>query len=165
MGAPYLGIKVDTSQFRKFLGRYTKASRDLERDLRSRFFRHGRRLRALVLDEAPERTGEFKSKIRYRTYQGTGKMGFAIHTPLPLGKFIIGGTKEHPIPKVPKVQGSLYFFWPKGYDGARFYAFKQVMHPGTKPNPFLGRAYKRWLPGARRMITELSKEFVVRITR
>lgn len=153
-------IKVDTSQFRSFLGRYTKASRTLERDLKGKFFRHGRRLYDLVLDEAPEKTGEFKRKIRYRTYQGTGKMGLAITTPLPLGRFIIGGTKAHPIVAVRA--SALAFYWAK-FGKVVFY--KSVWHPGTKPNPFMTRAYKKWLPGARRMLAELSKEFAVRITK
>lgn len=153
-------IKVDTSQLKSFLGRYTKESRKLEKDLKSRFFRHGRRLYGLVLDEAPEKTGEFKSKIQYRTYQGTGKMGIAIVTPLPLGRFIIGGTKAHPIVAVKA--SALMFYWAKL---GQVMFFKSVMHPGTKPNPFMTRAYKKWLPGARRMLMELSKEFAIRITR
>ena len=139
-------IKVDTSQLKSFLGRYSKESRKLEKDLSSKFFKHGRRLYDLVLDEAPEKTGKFKSRIQYRTYQGTGKMGIAITTPLPLGRFIIGGTKPHPIPK--GLGGTtLRFFWPKGPSGAGIYYFKSVQHPGTKPNPFMTRAYKKWLFG------------------
>lgn len=153
-------IKVDTSQIRSFAGRYTKASRMLERDLKGRFFRHGKRLHNLVLAEAPEKTGAFKGKIQYRTYQGTGKMGIAITTPLPLGRFIIGGTKRHPIVAVNAK--ALMFYWAKL---GQVMFFKSVMHPGTKPNPFMTRAYKKWLPGARRMLMDLSKEFAIRITR
>ena len=162
MAAPHLGIKITTSPvFSSVVKRFSGAGRKLEQDLFIRFKRHGRRLHNIVIDEAPEKTGEFKGKISYRTYQGTSKIGLKISLPLPLGLFIVGGTKEHPIPLVAGGK-TLRFYWPKM---GRIVFFKSVWHPGTKPNPFLVRGYKRWLPGAQRMMIGLAKDYIVRVSK
>ena len=56
------------------------------------------------------------------------------------GKWVIGGTKPHPIR--PKAASMLAFFWPKVGTGVRF---KKVNHPGTKANDFRERAIQQAL--------------------
>ena len=161
MAVPSLNLKVTTAPvFSNIVKRYSGAREKLEQDLFTKFRRHGQRLYSSVLNEAPEKTGEFKGKINYKFYQGTRKIGLAISTPLPLGLFVIGGTKAHPIAAVNA--SALRFYWAKV---GRVVFFKSVRHPGTKPNPFLVRGYNKWFPGAQRMMSGLAKDYVVRISK
>ena len=132
-----------------------KAMLDTQRD-GLRF--HGRRFVSLAFDEAPKDSGDFASEIRFRTFQRGRTLGFTASTPQPLGKFILEGTKAHPI--TPKGPGyPLRFFWQNGPRGAGIYHYFSVWHPGTKPNRFIGRALFRWLPGARVLLREISQSY------
>jgi len=156
-------IKVEMKPaFRDIQGRYTKALADLKSEYIDGLRDQGRRLHRLTVEEAPKRTGEFADNIRWRTYQGSNRIGVSISTPKPLGDFIVGGTKAHSIPR--SGTANLYFFWPKGFAGAKYYHFKSVWHPGTKANKFVGRAYRRWLPGARRFLATISRNFEKRVS-
>jgi hypothetical protein len=78
-------------------------------------------------------------------------------------KYVTKGTRRHPIPKTPKVNGSLVFVWggpgsykPKTAPGGKWggpgiatgkLTFrKQVQHPGNKPRDFEGFIRKREEP-------------------
>ena len=67
-----------------------------------------------------------------------------------MGKFITGGTKPHIIR--PKRKKALW------WEGAE-HPVKIVHHPGTKANKFTGRAFRRWLPGARKWIRTVSTRY------
>ena len=95
--------------------------------------------------EAPYLEGRLKRSIRvdtrvyekYSLVTGTWDEGLAPH-----GKFVLEGTKPHEIR--PKNKKALS--WPlMAFD----YPVKRVMHPGTKPNDFLGRGLLKTLEAYR----------------
>lgn len=138
--------------FRALNGRFVKANKTLFKDLREGMRDQGRRMVGLQQEEAPEKTGAFKKRIGFKTFIQANTAGFRVHMPQPLGKWIVGGTKKHPIPTVEK-KGR--FLW---WEGAR-HPVKRVMHPGTKANKFPGRALRRWFPGARKWLATISTRY------
>lgn len=128
--------------------------------------RQGKRLHGLMQDEAPQgKTGKFRQGIRWRSFERGDEVGFDVTMPEPLGTWITGGTKPHPIPIPPRPPGKpLHFFWAKGPAGPGMYTFYNVRHPGTKPNTFPGRAYRRWLPGARADLRSIARNYARTIT-
>ncbi|MCP4933356.1 MAG: hypothetical protein GY927_03920 [bacterium] len=154
-------LKV-TPPFRDLKGRFAKADKALIEDKKSMIHAQARRMLGLGREEAPEKTGEFKRGISFKVF-GSGKaIGFTIQLPQPLGLWIQGGTKAHKIP----TGGSaaqiakgypLRFYWAKA---GRVVTFWSVNHPGTKKNKFMGRAYRRWLPGARKDLARIGRQYV-----
>ena len=148
-------------------GRFAKANAGLLEDYRDTMRFHGRRFVKIAKEEAPERTGKFSGNIRFRTFVEGRTIGFTVSSPQPLSTFIQKGTVEHPIAAEgftfrggsvrPRV---LAFFWPSGPRGAMTYFFRSVTHRGTKANPFMGRAMRRWIPGARRGMREIGKNWI-----
>lgn len=146
--------------FRDLQGRFTKAHDGLLKDVRSAIRPLGSRFVAIAKEEAP---GErFPESIRFRTYIRGSEVGFTTSMLQPLGNFIILGTDGHPIPKRP-LDHPLRFFWENGPDGPDYYYFWHVNHPGTKPNPFLDRAYERWWPEAEREARRITVNYEARI--
>jgi len=143
--------------FRDLRGRFTKANEQLLQDRRQLVRDQGKRFVKLAIDEAPERTGKFKKSIRYKTFVEGNGVGFTVTTKQPLGTFIVRGTKAHVIPA--RRAPALRFWWDKGPRGPDIYYFKSVNHPGTKPNKFISRAYRRWIPGARSDLRRISTRF------
>jgi hypothetical protein len=129
---------------RELVRRVIAANDGIERDRRAMLKGQGRRFVSFAQDEAPKRTGVFASKIFYRTFSRGDVEELNVFTPQPLGKWITEGTRPHVI-RVKRAR-FLRFYWPKV---GRVVYFKSVNHPGTKANPFMSRAYRRWLPGAR----------------
>lgn len=142
-----------TPPFRDLRGRFAVATKKLLDGARRRIAAEGGRLRDLARDGAPRKTGQFASKIGYRSRVGTGAavVSLELVSPQPLSKFIVGGTIAHAIG--PKNKQAL--FW----EGAR-HPVRAVWHPGTRPNPFIGRAYRRWLPGARAELNSIARDWV-----
>jgi len=174
---------------RNLKGRFETAHKQLLEDHRDMMRVQGRRMKELAQDEAPVgKTGKFKAGIRFRTFAKGAQVGFTVSTPSPLGDYISEGTRPHIIRA--KEKKALYFFWPKfggyvvvprrpsgptrvvssysAYGGGRkdtlWIGKGYVNHPGTKPNPYLSRAFRRWLPGARADLSKASTRYVRTIT-
>lgn len=144
--------------FRDIHGRFVKASDELTAIKRQELKPEAERLRNLAREEAPRKTGKFAKSIVYRTYSSGNEVGFTIQSAKPLGDWILEGTRPHRI--VARRANVLAFYWKNGPRGAGMYYFRSVNHPGTKPNRFMGRAYRRWLPGARACLTRISTRYV-----
>lgn len=92
--------------------------------------------------QAPRRTGCLQDSIVKRVENVDGQIAIRVvsdttpcsPTRTSYSLYVHEGTKPHIIRAVnaPK----LVFFWPNGPRGAKTYAFKQINHPGTKPNRF-----------------------------
>lgn len=136
--------------FRNLQGRYVKANKQILEDQRKGMREQGRRMVKLMREEAPEDTGKFKKRLGFKTFVQANTAGFRVHMPQPLGNFIVKGTKPHIIR--PKRKKALW------WEGAR-HPVKLVRHPGTKANKFVGRAFRRWFPGARRWIISISTRY------
>jgi hypothetical protein len=143
---------------RELTRRVLDASRGVEQDRRAVLRGQGRRFVQLAKDEAPKRTGEFARSITFKTFQKGDTDEVNIYTPQPLGKWITKGTKPHVI--AARRAAFLRFYWPKV---GKVVFFKRVNHPGTKANPFMSRAYRRWLPGARADLRTISTNWTRRI--
>lgn len=136
--------------FRTISGRFAKANKKLLNDQRDGMRTEGRRMVVLMRDEAPKKTGAFAKRIGFKTFIRGSTAGFRVHMQQPLGKFITEGTSAHTIR--PKTKKAL--FW----EGAA-HPVAMVRHPGTKANKFPGRAFRRWLPGARGWIKTVSTRY------
>jgi len=143
---------------RNIARRFSMAEQQLPAMMHNEMSIEARRLTDLVVAEAPKRTGKFASNISFRVYSTSRAIGFSIFLPQPVGSYIIEGTKPHTIAS--KRSGALSFYWSAGPSGPGRYAFKSVFHPGTKPNKFTGRAFRRWLPGARGALERISNSYV-----
>ena len=148
--------------FRDIKGRFAKATSEMPSWKRDFMKQEGRRMVVLSQEEAPTgKTGKFKKGIRFRIFDTGGSLGFKISTPQPLGRWIMEGTKRHII--AARNVKALKFLWERGPRSSgtftAFHFYKWVMHPGTKPNPFMSRAYRRWLPGARTGLRRLGLRF------
>jgi len=167
--------------FRNVKGAFTKAHQKLLEEKRELMRSEGRRMVELAKAEAPKgKTGKFAAGIRFQTFQAANDVGFKVTTPQPLGRYILEGTKPHVIR--PRNKNALYFYWPVvgmftlvprnsffgPYTGTMVTGGETVFligkgyvnHPGTKPNPFMSRAYRRWLPGARTGLNRISRNYV-----
>jgi len=154
-----------TPPFRAITGRFIKAEASLLADKRDAIRTDAARMRDLAQEEAPQKTGRFVQGIRYQTFITGETTGFKITTPQPIGRWILEGTKGHPIPKAHRPPGKpLHFYWARGPRGAGMYSFFNVYHHGTKANRFMGRAYRRWLPGARGVLSKIARNYTRNIT-
>lgn len=70
-----------------------------------------------------------------------------------LALWITSGTRPHTITGNPY----LAFFWEKV---GRFVIVHSVNHPGTKPNDYMGRMFRRWRPHAERNIRRLGEDWI-----
>ena len=165
-----MGIEVKSiPSFRDTRGRFVSAEKALLEGMRGGMRDQGRRLWEMAVKEAPESEGltepfdpgAFKRAIRWHSFNTGNELGVRITMPQPLGRYIVLGTTPHPI--AARSANMLFFYWqnaPSELGGADWYHFQQVQHPGTKPNPFTGRAYRRWLPGARKFLQSISRTYV-----
>jgi len=143
---------------RELVKRVLAAKEGVTQDRREMLRGQGRRFVQYAQEEAPKRTGEFASKIAYRTFVSGDTDELRVYTQQPLGKWILEGTRPHVIRA--KNAPILRFYWHKV---GRVVYFKSVNHPGTKPNPFMSRAYRRWLPGARGDLRQVAVNWSRRI--
>ena len=152
--------------FREITGRWAAAHEQLLQDKRKLIQAEAARMRDLAREEAPKRHGKFAQGIRYRTFISGMDVGFEIQVPAPLGDWIALGTPPHVIEA--KNKRALKFLWMNGPKSSSnftaYHFYRRVFHPGTKPNPFLSRAFARWLPGARAGWRQISRDFIRNIT-
>jgi len=131
-------------------GRFATAEKFLHQGRRDEMRRLGRAWVELAQEEAPKRTGRFAEAISYRTFSDGETLGFRGVMAQPLGTWIVKGTRRHVI--LPRHKQALW------WEGAR-HPVRKVNHPGTRPNRFTGRAYRRWLPGARAALRRLALRY------
>ena len=155
------GFSIDVKPpFRDVAGRFTKATEQLLKDYRGVVQSVGKDYTTVAKREAPlGKTGKFRNSITYRTSIKGQNIRLEILYLQPLGTYITKGTRKHIIIGNPL----LVFYWAKGPRGAGTYYFRSVRHPGTKPNPFNVRAWKKERPRARVKLNRLARDWVVRV--
>jgi hypothetical protein len=166
--------------FRDIRGRFARADANMLRNKQAAVRVLGDRWVEIAKEEAPSRTGKFRQTIRYHVFaKNTGgknaEVGFTTSSKQPLGKFIIEGTRPHRI--YARKAKALYFFFGKvgmytvvpksgGFgthiSGGKLWIGKgYVDHPGTRPNPYVERAYLRWVPEMEKEIEAVADRFVI----
>jgi hypothetical protein len=144
---------------RDVLGRFAKADANMIENKRNSARTLGQKWVEIAREEAPNKTGAFRESIRFRTFVKGTEIGFTTSAAQPLGKWIVFGTRPHIIRA--RNAKTLYFFW--GRLG-RFVSFPFVHHPGTKPNPYVDRAYETWEKEMELEINRISARYVVDVT-
>lgn len=163
MTSPRLVINTEiTPGLDRVKGRWIKADKDYTRRNWALMGYWARRAKALTQAAAPVgKTGKFKKGIWAKRYRRSKTIvGFNITVPQPIGTFILKGTKAHKIRA--KNASALAFFWDKigmhvlvprrgGFkthvrSDTLWIGKGYVDHPGTKANPFVQRAKRRWWP-------------------
>ena len=131
--------------FRDLQGRFARAEKELLVSRRAAMRTLGRRYAALAQTEAPGGVGHtVAAQIGFSTFVEAGAVGFKTRLG-QIARWHVSGTGIYgPRRQVirPTHAQALHFFI-----GAHEFFRKWVR--GLHPNPFLGRAYRRWLPGAR----------------
>ena len=120
--------------------------------------KEGARFIEIEREEAPKRKGTFAAALRHKTFTAGETTGFRAYSSRPLGRWILEGTPAHLI-QARNVR-SLAFLWPRGPRAPGYHFYVHVHHPGTKANKFVGRAYRRWLPGARGTLRSIGGSWV-----
>ncbi len=92
---------------------------------------------AALRDEAPVRTGHLRDSI----HGEAGMFGLRILGEAPVSTFVVGGTAPHDI--YPRSAGGVLVFTTA--DGTTVFT-RHVSHPGTSPNPFPQRGWRRVEP-------------------
>lgn len=144
--------------FRDLQGRFAKAEDALLDIRRDELRQFGRRVVSVMQAEAPKKTGQFASGIRFRTTQEGDAVSLSVSSPQPLGKWIVQGTKPHVI--TPRGQGYPLRFT---VGGTTVFAYR-VQHPGTKPNNYPKRAVDQLRPEMSRVLSRISTRFIAKLT-
>lgn len=115
------------------------------------------RLVGLLKDEVPVKTGATKDSIHYKIFIQGDVLVFKVYS-REVTKYLMEGTSPHIIPKGP---GPVAFIWenapfPPNAPDKIHHIFAYVNHPGTKKNRYVGRAYRRWLPGVRQTLRRIA---------
>lgn len=169
---------------RDLRGRFAKANKRLVENRRKATRVLARRWVKIAREEAPLGSGRnkkrahgtFRRSIGFTEFTQKGEVGFSSQSEQPLGTFITHGTRPHKI-YAKRRNGALYFFWGKigkfvvvprrgGFknhvsDGKLWIGKGFVKHPGTKPNPYIERAYKRWYKEMDKEILAVADKFVI----
>lgn len=157
-------------------GRFVKATKKQTENMKKAVRVLGRRWVQIAREEAPAKTGKFRKSIKYTLItKGKTQVGFETSSKQPLGKFINDGTRPHRIRA--RRKRALYFFWGKigkyvvvpksgGFgthvSGGKLWIGKgYVNHPGTRPNPYISRAYVRWTKDMEKQIEAVADKFVI----
>ena len=147
--------------FRAVSGKFVRANKELKKERRVALQSIGRRYIPIAQQEAPVKSGKFRKSLRFRTAMQGDNVVLTTSSLQPLGKWIIEGTKRHRI--VAKRAKVLAFFWLKGPSGPGMYFYRSVNHPGTKPNPYHERAWRRVRPYSHEILRRLTRDYVVKI--
>ena len=142
--------------FRALRGRFARADRELLDSKRNEIRGEGRRYVRIAGEEAPGGTGRTVARgITFKTFIQGQTVGFRAYAGR-IGRFHQEGTGIY------GPRGRL--IRPVNARALRFEIGGEVLYRmwvrGIKPNRFMGRAYRRWLPGARSMLRKMSLRYV-----
>lgn len=145
--------------YRDMQGRFARANHELLEQRRDIMRGLAGRYVELAGEEAPGGPGGTVSKqLGYQTFNDGENLGFRL-TAGQIARWHITGTGIYgpfKSPIVPVKASVLHFTW-KGKE--RFFASVR----GVPPNAFPGRAYRRWLPGAREALAKISTGYIATV--
>lgn len=96
--------------------------------------------------------GRLRQSETSREEAGPGSLMIVFYTTVPYAKFVIGGTRPHPI----AARKARALRWTDAVGNASF--ARRVNHPGNRPNPFPERAMHLIGPAAAHLFAEACKE-------
>lgn len=141
--------------FRDLGGRFAKADRELLESKRDLIRGEGRQYVRIAGEEAPGGTGRTVARgISFRTFIQGETVGFKAFAGR-IGRFHQEGTGIYgPLRRLIR---------PVTAKALRFEIGGEVLFRmwvrGIKPNKFMGRAYRRWIPGARKILRQISLRY------
>jgi len=145
--------------WRDLRGRFVKASSNIQDSLRKELTAEGKNLVRMVGTEARGgQSGTIGKGVSSRTFAGGDRVELRIYVN-QIGKWHLSGTGIYgPLGKVirPTHARVLHFF----IDGQEFF---RPWVRGVKPDPFVERGYRNWLPGARAMLQRIAKEWITTV--
>lgn len=170
-------IEYDLHQLKDLKGRISQATEEMQADILSSAKIIGEHLVMHLQGQAPQKTGQFAQGIESDIETISGGAAIRTYSPKPLGNFILMGTRPHKI--AARNANALYFFWPKvGMDvivprdggftthigkGKLWIGKGYVDHPGTRPNDFVGRAFRIEEPEIEFELTKISENWVKKV--
>lgn len=141
--------------FRDLRGRVAVANEDLLESRRELVRIEARRYVGLAEEEAPGGAGHtVANEIGYATFVEEDVIGFRARLG-QIAKWQAFGTGLYgPLHQVirPRTARALHFF----IDGTEFF---RAWVRGVRPNAFLGRAYRRWFPGAGKNLRKIALRY------
>ena len=142
--------------FKEIRSRARKANAGLANVFRESLRQLGRRFVQLAGQEARGgETGTIGRGIFYRTYMRSGLPELRVY-PGRIGGFHLHGTGIHgPTGQMITPKTASYLRWENGSEVVYARATR-----GVTKDPFFGRAYRRWLPGARSELRLISHEWL-----
>ena len=153
---PSASLIVETlPTFRDLGGRFTKADKDLLESKRDLIRGEGRRYIRIAGDEAPGGPGRTVARgISFRTFVQGQTVGFKAFAGR-IGRFHEGGTGIYgPTRRLIR---------PVTARALRFEIGGEVLFRmwvrGIRPNKFMGRAYRKWIHGAKKMLRQISLRY------
>ena len=142
--------------FRDLRERFAKATKDLLESKRELLRGEGRRYVRIAGDEAPGGPGRTVARgITFKTFIQGEAVGFRAFAGR-IGRFHDEGTGIYgPMRRLIR---------PVTARALRFEIGGEVLFRmwvrGIKPNRFMGRAYRKWIPGARKMLRQIALRYV-----
>lgn len=152
--------------FRNVSGAFAKANKQLIEVQRSGLRTLGELWYEQVQKEAPVgRTGKFRTSHSWRTFETSQGIQLRTYAPQPLATWITKGTKPHLI--VARKAKALRFLWENGPRSSKkftaYHFYTWVWHPGTKPNDYLGRVHRAWMPFAREELNKMGRKVIMEL--
>jgi hypothetical protein len=142
--------------FRDLRGRWSVAVQDNFAARRDLMRTQAQRFVGLAGDEAPGGPGHTVAKqVTYETFENADTAGFRAKLGQVArwqseGTGLYGPMHQRIVP----VEASVLHF----FIGGKEFFVRSVA--GVKPNAFIGRAYRRWLPGAKADLRKVAQRFI-----
>lgn len=155
-----------TPPYRNIRGMFEKANKAMIEQQRESMRTLGEIWLESVRSEAPiGKTGKFRAAHSFKTFETSKGMQLRTYAPQPLATWITKGTRPHLI--VARNKKALRFLWPNGPRSNRrftaYHFYVWVWHPGTKPNDYLGRVHRVFVPFMREELAKMGRKFILEL--
>lgn len=144
-----------TPPIRDLAGRFRSAAAGVPEELRDEMREEARRFIDLADEESPGSKGTMRRGYTFKTFNTTNGLELNVYPGL-LGKWHMEGTGIYgPRGQVIRPIHARVLHWTSG--GEEFF---RPWVRGIRPNPIFSRAYRRWLPGARKVLRKVALSFI-----
>ena len=153
MPRPAMRLELSAPDLKPLARGLNNASQNVPKILDAGLREIGREIVKAMKAEAPKQTGALRKSHQARILKASRRQSRLVIASAPHGRYVREGTKPHVIR--PVSASVLTFYWPKV--GKRVF-LASVNHPGTKPNKYHRRAWKKVRPKVRRILSRLQRQ-------